>query len=76
LLPLIANYDFEREPDHILFDCRNMLAGLEGSGIHCPVIDAGKLAAYFAWLAEQGHLPLPRGKQARNAVQSTTKSTG
>ena len=76
LLPLVANYDFEREPDHILFDCRNMLAGLEGSGIRCPVIDAEKLAAYFAWLVEAGHLPLPRGKPRQDTVVTTQQIPG
>lgn len=64
LLPLIANYNFDREPKRLMFDCKNMLRGLEGSGIDCPVIDQDKLAAYFSWLGEHGYLPLPKNKDA------------
>jgi amino acid adenylation domain-containing protein/thioester reductase-like protein len=59
LLSLFAHYDFAREPDHILFDGRNTLAGLTGAGIVCPVVDEPSLANYFAWLAQQGYLPHP-----------------
>lgn len=60
LLSLFTNYDFAREPEHILFDERNTQAGLAGSGIHCPAVDQQALAHYFAWLVQQGHLPLPQ----------------
>lgn len=60
LLSLFTHYDFEREPEHILFDGRNTLAGLAGSGITCPVVGQASLTAYFAWLAQQGYLPLPK----------------
>ncbi|MGB5599293.1 MAG: amino acid adenylation domain-containing protein [Thiothrix litoralis] len=59
LLSLFTHYDFEREPEHILFDGRNTLAGLADSGMTCPVVGQASLAAYFAWLAQQGYLPLP-----------------
>jgi hypothetical protein len=60
LLSLFTHYDFSREPEHILFDERTTQAGLAGSGIDCPVVDQQALANYFAWLAQQGHLPLPQ----------------
>jgi amino acid adenylation domain-containing protein/thioester reductase-like protein len=59
LLSLFTTYDFTREPAQMLFDGRMVQAGLVGSGITCPVIDEQSLANYFAWLAQQGHLPLP-----------------
>lgn len=61
LLSLFTHYDFEREPEHILFDERNTQAGLKGSGIQCPVVGQDTLVRYFAWLAANGHLPLPEG---------------
>jgi amino acid adenylation domain-containing protein/thioester reductase-like protein len=58
LLSLFTNYDFSREPEHILFDDRNTQAGLAGSGINCPIIDQQDFINYFTWLIQQGHLPV------------------
>jgi len=68
LLPLLVNYDFEREPGHILFDCQNTLMGLQGSGICCPAIDADRQAEHFIWLAKEGYLPLRAGNYWKASV--------
>jgi thioester reductase-like protein len=41
------------------FDCRNTLAGLAGSGIACPPVDARLLQRYFAQFIGSGFLQLP-----------------
>lgn len=69
LLSLFTHYDFAREPEHILFDGSNTLAGLAGSGITCPAVDQASLTAYFAWLAQQGYLPLPQAGELEGKRQ-------
>lgn len=54
-LPLLE----EAEPDQIYlpaFDCRNALAGLDGSNIVCPPVGPELLANYLAYFVAQGWL--------------------
>jgi thioester reductase-like protein len=41
------------------FDCQNTLAGLAGSSIACPQVDAQLLSTYFAYFIESGFLDAP-----------------
>ena len=41
------------------FDCQNTLAGLAGSSIVCPQVDAQLLSTYFAYFIESGFLDAP-----------------
>jgi thioester reductase-like protein len=41
------------------YDCRNTLAGLAGTSITCPPIDAALLSTYFAYLVRSGFLDAP-----------------
>jgi amino acid adenylation domain-containing protein/thioester reductase-like protein len=41
------------------FDCRNTLAGLAGTPIACPVLDADLVGRYLAGFVRRGFLPAP-----------------
>jgi len=41
------------------FDCANVLAGLEGTGVSCPPVDDRLLHRYFRYFVEIGFLPSP-----------------
>jgi thioester reductase-like protein len=41
------------------FDCRNTLAGLAGTSIQCPPMDAELLATYFSFMLQSGFLDPP-----------------
>jgi amino acid adenylation domain-containing protein/thioester reductase-like protein len=45
--------------DSPTFDCRNTLAGLAGTPIACPVLDAGLVGRYLAGFVRRGFLPAP-----------------
>ncbi|MBW4490244.1 MAG: amino acid adenylation domain-containing protein [Trichocoleus desertorum ATA4-8-CV12] len=51
------------------FDCRNTLAGLAGTSIHCPSISDSLLDTYFAYLIQNGHLtpPVPAPAHANSS---------
>jgi thioester reductase-like protein len=41
------------------FDCANVLAGLQGTGVACPPLDDGLLHRYFEYFVGIGFLPAP-----------------
>ncbi|HEV2736768.1 MAG TPA: thioester reductase domain-containing protein, partial [Longimicrobiaceae bacterium] len=41
------------------FDCANVLAGLEGTGVACPPVDDRLLHRYFEYFVDVGFLPPP-----------------
>jgi hypothetical protein len=41
------------------FDCRNTLAGLAGTPIACPALDADLVGRYLAGFVRRGFLPAP-----------------
>jgi thioester reductase-like protein len=45
------------------FDCQNALAGLDGSGITCPPVDAGVFANYLSYFVDSGFLQPPPPEQ-------------
>jgi thioester reductase-like protein len=49
------------------FECQNTLAGLAGSGVACPPLDATLLDRYLDYLARNGLVPRPAGPDARAA---------
>lgn len=57
LLPFFLEPDLPSEPEH--FSCRQTLAGLQGSSLACPPVDAGLLYTYLAYLIRSGFLPTP-----------------
>lgn len=57
LLPLFLEPDLPAEPEY--FSCRQTLAGLKGTSVACPPVDAGLLYTYLAYLIRSGFLPTP-----------------
>ena len=47
------------QPEELRWDDRNTRAGLEGSGIACPPLDAGLLTTWFDHFVRSGFLPPP-----------------
>jgi hypothetical protein len=45
-------------------DCQNTIAGLEGTAIDCPKLDADRLSNYFAYFRQSGFIEDPQQLQA------------
>lgn len=49
-------------------DCQNTIAGLEGTAIDCPKLDAARLSNYFAYFRQSGFIEDPQQPQASAPV--------
>jgi phthiocerol/phenolphthiocerol synthesis type-I polyketide synthase E len=60
--PLLGEEDAAanaEQPEELRWDDRNTRAGLEGSGLACPPLDAGLLTTWFDHFVRSGFLPPP-----------------
>jgi thioester reductase-like protein len=63
LYPLIPTFPPQTESDShtaaLHFDCRNTVAGLANTSIHCPPVSDALLETYFTYLIQNGSLVSP-----------------
>jgi hypothetical protein len=52
------------------FDCANVLAGLEGTGVACPPADDRLLHRYFEYFVGIGFLPAPAPRAEWTSAES------
>jgi thioester reductase-like protein len=60
--------EFRRMPGFVPVDCRNTLAGLEGSGLACPPVDRVLMENCFRQFIRAGLWPSPEQQRAKAAL--------